>query len=107
MFKLDRAGKETVLHSFSFEDGAYRGAGLFRTHSGWLYGTTQDGGPYGYGSVFKLDRAGNMTVLYSFTGRGDGSGPAGRSLGYNGSLYGTASGGVTGEGVVFNLGPEK
>jgi uncharacterized repeat protein (TIGR03803 family) len=58
------------VHSFSYEDGAYPGAGLFRTQSGCLYGTTTGGGAYGAGNVFKLDRIGNETAVYSFTGGG-------------------------------------
>jgi uncharacterized repeat protein (TIGR03803 family) len=109
VFKLDPTGKETVLHSFDWEDGGYPGAGLFRGPSGGLYGTTTGGGAYGNGNVFKLDQAGNMTVLYSFTGGADGSGPSGRLLRYKDSLYGTAQGGgsPTVSGVVFKLEPSE
>jgi uncharacterized repeat protein (TIGR03803 family) len=45
IFKLDPAGKETVLHSFTGgADGADPWAGLVMDGSGNLYGTTQEGG---------------------------------------------------------------
>jgi uncharacterized repeat protein (TIGR03803 family) len=55
VFKLDAAGKETVLHSFNYTDGAYPGASLIRDAAGNLYGTTWGGGnANGHGAVFKL-----------------------------------------------------
>jgi len=57
---------------------------------GNLYGTTQSGGAYGYGTVFKLDKTGIETVLYSFTGGKDGSEPWGGLVrDAAGNLYGT------------------
>ena len=55
VFKLDTTGKETVLHSFTnTPDGAFPFAGLLKDKAGNLYGTTFNGGAYGYGTVFKL-----------------------------------------------------
>jgi len=60
VFKVDKTGKETVLHSFNFAtDGAQPLAPLVRDHAGNLYGTTSiDGGTacggYGCGTVFKI-----------------------------------------------------
>jgi uncharacterized repeat protein (TIGR03803 family) len=110
VFKLDPAGNETVLYSFTgLSDGGTPETGVVRDSSGDLYGTTLYGG-HGAGVVFKLDAAGRYTVLHSFTGGSDGGYPAaGVVLGPSGTLYGTASDyGVTrngdrGEGVVFEL----
>jgi uncharacterized repeat protein (TIGR03803 family) len=60
IFKLDKAGKLTVLHIFSGADGSFPEAGLLRDSSGSLYGTTVSGPGTGCGSgsgcgtVFKL-----------------------------------------------------
>jgi uncharacterized repeat protein (TIGR03803 family) len=59
-FKLDTAGKLTVLHSFNdAPDGAHPIGGLVLDKAGNLYGTTSDGGDLscgfsGCGTVFKL-----------------------------------------------------
>lgn len=59
VFKIDKSGKETVLHSFTGEnDGGNPWGGLVRDAGGNLYGTTAAGGRYGKvcacGVVFKL-----------------------------------------------------
>src|ERR1039458_1607249 len=75
VFKLDTAGNETVLHSFSGSDGSYPFAGVTLDSEGNLYGTTSRGGAKGYGTVYKVDSTGNESVLYSFTGGTDGGSP--------------------------------
>jgi len=60
VFKLDPAGKLTILHSFNDSpDGAHPIAGLILDKAGNLYGTTSDGGDLncgfsGCGTVFKV-----------------------------------------------------
>jgi len=109
VYKLDTAGQETVLHSFtSGTDGANPLAGVISDSAGNLYGTTYGGGTGGAGVVYKLDTAGQETVLYSFAGGADGSSPwAGVTRDSAGNLYGTTSGGgiggVYGGGVVFKV----
>jgi uncharacterized repeat protein (TIGR03803 family) len=116
VFKVDPAGNETVLYSFTGgADGDSPTAGVIRDSTGNLYGTTQWGGiregsckdPGGCGVVFKLDPGGNETVLYRFTGGADGGYPRGGViLDSAGNLYGTTSaGGINypGPGVVFKL----
>jgi uncharacterized repeat protein (TIGR03803 family) len=106
VFKLDAAGRETVLYSFTGgSDGGYPFAGLIRDSAGNFYGTTNGGGSAGAGVVFKLDAKGNETVLYSFTGGSDGANPyAGLMRDSAGNLYGTtAVGGSASAGVVFKL----
>ncbi len=108
VFRVDTAGTETVLHSFTGQpDGAIPFAGLIRDSAGNLYGTTERGG-IGYGVVFKLDTSGTETVLYSFTGGADGGSPASGVIRDSaGNLYGTTTvGGIGchfGCGVVFKL----
>jgi uncharacterized repeat protein (TIGR03803 family) len=73
VFKLNTAGQETVLYSFTGgADGGGPQAGVIRDSEGNLYGTTVSGGetgiciPSGCGVVYQVDTAGNETVLYSF-----------------------------------------
>jgi uncharacterized repeat protein (TIGR03803 family) len=106
VFKLDTAGTETVLYSFTGRaDGAYPVAGLIQDSAGNLYGTTYEGGASGLGVVFKLDTTGTETVLHTFTGGTDGANPwAGLVRDLAGNLYGTTyDGGASNGGVVFKL----
>ena len=54
IFELTPNGVETVLHDFAggATDGADPSANLIQGSNGKLYGTTQSGGPNGYGTVF-------------------------------------------------------
>ncbi len=109
VYKLDTAGVETVLHSFTAggTDGRYPNAGVIRDSAGNLYGTTYRGGIADWGVIYKLDTAGIETVLYSFTGGADGGLPlAGVIRDSAGNLYGTTIyGGTASQGVVFKLDP--
>ena len=108
VFTVDTTGKETVLYSFTGirGDGEYPSGGLVRDAAGNLYGTTDDGGAYGCGSVFMVDKTGKETVLYSFcSAQNDGTYPgAGLLRDAAGNLYGTtAKGGASNAGTVFKL----
>ena len=88
VFKIDAAGKETVLYSFTGgTDGGLPIASLIRDAKDNLYGTALAGGlaSCSCGVVFKLDQAGKETVLYTFTGGADGSSP------YAGLMWGKAA----------------
>jgi uncharacterized repeat protein (TIGR03803 family) len=116
VFKLDSAGKETVLHAFTGgKDGGSPAGGLVRDREGNLYGTTSTGGEViachdGCGVVFKLDTSGKETVLHEF-GRvsSDGWDPSGGLVQDKaGNLYGTTWSGGTGNcdlgcGTVFRV----
>jgi uncharacterized repeat protein (TIGR03803 family) len=112
VFKINPAGKETLLHSFNpyappYTDGAWPlGGSLVRDSAGNLYGTTSLGGESGFlGTVFKLDPAGGESVLYSFGGAGDGLFPYGSLVrDPAGNLYGvTMQGGAYEGGTVFKI----
>jgi uncharacterized repeat protein (TIGR03803 family) len=109
VFKLDTAGRETVLHNFSGTDGENPFSGVIQDATGNLYGTMRDAIPNGsVGLLYKLDTSGHETVLYNFcsaTNCTDGSTPyAALIRDAAGNLYGTtASGGDNGEGTVFKL----
>ena len=115
VFKLDKNGREKVLHRFAGSDGASPWGGVVRDTAGNLYGTTESGGSAGWGVVFKVDAKGQETVLHSFTGGKDGADPfAPLILDAAGNLYGTTyyggGGGCDdgfgkGCGVVFKVTP--
>jgi uncharacterized repeat protein (TIGR03803 family) len=108
---------ESILLNFhNGTDGGYPMAPLIIDGSGSLYGTTQDSGEFGAGTVFKLAPPATVgapwteTVLYTFGLSGapaDGDQPvAGLVEDANGALYGTTLfGGTAGRGVVFELVP--
>jgi uncharacterized repeat protein (TIGR03803 family) len=103
VYKVDTAGHETVLYSFTGgADGGQPAAGVIRDSAGNLYGTTYYGGAADdWGVVYKLDTTGHETVLYTFTGRADGGWPgAGVIRDSAGNLYGTTS---EEWGVVYKL----
>lgn len=91
VFQIAPNGTETVLHAFSGANDGWNPTGrLIRDAAGNLYGTTQFGGLYGYGTVFQLDSAGNETILHHFRGGSDGANPnAGVVEDSAGDLYGT------------------
>jgi uncharacterized repeat protein (TIGR03803 family) len=102
------APAESVLHAFTYGDGANPQAGLYRDSSGNLFGTASSGGAQGGGVVFKLAPDGtNYNVLHSFIYT-DGAYPlANLAADGSGTLYGTAQqGGAGNGGVVFKLSPD-
>jgi len=106
---------ETVIYRFtSGGDGRQPTGNLIFDSFGNIYGTTQAGGAFGYGSVFKLTRSGGSwseSILYSFTSGDDGNQPSdGVVMDSAGNLYGTTPyGGIDNCqqscGIVFELSP--
>jgi uncharacterized repeat protein (TIGR03803 family) len=77
--------------------------------TGNLYGVALEGGASGYGVVYMLSPNGDLTVLHNFTGgTTDGCYVQGTPImDKNGNLYGTTeSCGVSGDGIVWKLGPK-
>jgi len=122
VFRVTPSGNESVLYgfgkrhiTFTDRDGINPVGGVVLHKDGNLYGTTYEGGAYGYGVVFKLTLTGKATILYSFCSQHnctDGAKPeAGIVFDQKGNLYGTtAEGGAygcggDGCGVVFRLSP--
>jgi len=106
---------ESILYSFgSAPDGNGPTGGLIFDAAGNLYGTTQYGGPYAYGTVFELTPNSNGTwaeqILHNFRGfKTDGRYPrAGLVFDAAGNLYGTTfNGGSTYQyGAVFEMTPK-
>ncbi len=110
VFEINAAGEEKVVHEFTGPavggaDGAYPEGPVTLDGAGNIYGTTENGGSYGYGTVYKVDAAGNETILHSFGARGDGAyATGGLVLDSAGNLYGTTDGGGRyGYGAAFEL----
>lgn len=110
VFKVDKAGKGTVLYKFKgTPDGYNPQALLVKDAGGNLYGTPYIGGANGLGAVFKLDTNGKETILHSLAGPPEGGGDG--AFSYDGvirdaagNLYGvTAAGGAYGAGAVYKL----
>lgn len=98
-----RDGVESVVHSFGQRtgDGCNPEGGLIDV-GGVLYGTTEDGGKFGFGTIFAIER-GVEKVVYDFTGAADGANPVTSLLDMGGTLYGaTEFGGANGNGTVFS-----
>jgi len=97
------------IYSFNSSDGSLPG-GNFVVRGGVLYGTTETGGAFNYGTVYALHPPASPggswteTVLYSFTNGRDGAIPLALTVGPNGVLYGVTGGdGRKTHGSVFEL----
>jgi uncharacterized repeat protein (TIGR03803 family) len=107
------AQTETTIYSFSSSptDGHVPYTGLVQGCDGNFYGTTIEGGDYGFGgdgTVFQISPDGTETPLYFFgIFPTDGVGPDGALVqGSDGNLYGTTSyGGTNSDGTVFRISP--
>jgi uncharacterized repeat protein (TIGR03803 family) len=109
----------TGIYSFCAQgapcnDGSNPYGGLIQGTDGNLYGTTYNGGAYGYGTIFMITLGGELTSLYSFCAGGgscpDGSNPVeGLTQDTNGYFYGTTFGSALGDagsptsGTIFSL----
>ena len=104
VYKLDAAGNETILHSFTnLADGQLPFAPVALDTAGNIYGASQNGAANASGVIFKLDPAGDFKALFTFDYT-DGSNPNGVILDPAGNLFGSTAGGGAGEqGVVFKL----
>ncbi len=120
VYRLKRSGAGWVfdpLFSFDGADGAHAKARVVFGPEGLLYGTTDEGGAHGDGTVFNLGPSPRActtvlcswkeTVLYQFTGGADGAHPLYGDLLFDqaGNIYGTTYSGGTGYGTVYELTP--
>jgi uncharacterized repeat protein (TIGR03803 family) len=103
------AQNEQTLYAFpGGSNGANPGSGnLVSDHAGNLYGTTSEGGLFGFGTVFELAPSNGTwveTVIHNFTGGSDGATPdAGLTRSETGALYGTTVYGGYGYGTVYEM----
>lgn len=102
---------ERVLTTFPVN--SYPNGGLIADRKGALYGVTEFGGKYGFGTVFELRRgASTVDTIYNFRGAPDGEAPIGALISDNqGDFFGTTKSGgntgasIRGKGTVFELMP--
>ncbi len=109
VFRIGPGGSYTNLYSFwgSPNDGSEPLAGLVQGSDSSFYGTTIQGGAYGYGTVFRINPSGSYTNLYSFGNSPDGANPEAPLVqGSDSNFYGTTiQGGAYGYGTVFRISP--
>jgi len=108
VFRIASDGTESVLHSFTGgDDGANPLSDLLMDKRGNIYGTANQGGANGGGTVFEINAAGKFKTLYTFQGgnSGDGQNPAGDLyMDKQGTLYSTTiNGGANASGTIFKL----
>jgi uncharacterized repeat protein (TIGR03803 family) len=69
VFQITPSGTETVLYSFAFGNGSTDGsdphAALIQASNGGFYGTSEDGGANGAGTVFELTTAWSNGVRHA------------------------------------------
>lgn len=100
----------TILYNFTGgADGSFPDPiPLVLGKDGLLYGITNTGGAYGWGTAFSCTLSGQLTTLYSFDENSiDGGGnPNAVTQAKDGNLYGTTyGGGPLGSGTVFEITP--
>ncbi len=96
----------TTLVNFNNTNGAYPAAGMAEDSNGNLFGTTNNGGASGDGTLFEVATGTNtLTTVVSFNGGNSGDGPnAGVIEDSSGNLFGTTYvGGAYGYGTVFEV----
>jgi len=121
VFSITTNGTLTTLYAFGtvtdangdLLDGANPYAGLVQGSDGNLYGTTENGGTNGWGTVFNISTNGTLTTLYAFGmvtdaygNPVDGANPiSGLAQGKDGDFYGTTEygGNTNGYGTVFKI----
>lgn len=110
VFKMTPGGAVTTIALFNNTNGLRPECGLVQGGDGNFYGTTREGGKFGYGTVFRITTNGTLTTLVSFDNT-NGSGPqAALVQGSDSNLYGTTgyggnlslNGGI-GYGTVFKV----
>jgi len=112
VFKVTTSETVAVVYNFCSQiyctDGSNPMTTVLQATDGNFYGTTHQGGTYGYGTVFEITPSGALTTLHTFEFT-DGALPsAGLVQATDGNLYGTTWGGgdpYHGSGTLFRISP--
>jgi len=114
LLSIDAAAvNETVIYNFTGGgNGSYPATSLVSDAAGNIYGSTEQGGASGNGTIFELvktKKTWTYKQLYSFTGNTDGALPSTPlALDSDGNLYGVIStGGDYYKGNVYQLSPSQ
>jgi uncharacterized repeat protein (TIGR03803 family) len=108
IYKYAPGGSFEILYAFNGRrHGEAPVGGLIMDAAGNLYGMTDIGGKFDWGTVFKIAPNKKLTVLHSFDVHSEGAEPSGPLLlDSGGNLYGTtAQIGLHGGGALFKLAP--
>jgi uncharacterized repeat protein (TIGR03803 family) len=93
-----------VIGNFDPANNGQYPSGLVQGSDGNFYGTTNQGGSSGNGTVFKVTPTGILTALVSFTGANGANPQAAMVQGSDGNFYGTTQqGGSSNDGTVFRM----
>ncbi len=111
IFRITPSGIMNTLHSFDppvnsgvNSDGFLCYSELVEGKDGAFYGTTIQGGDYGWGTAFRVTPAGAFSTLCSFDATNGCQPYGGLLLAKDGNFYGTADFGGTGNaGTIFQL----
>lgn len=115
VFRMTPAGTLETLVEFDGGGTSNKGtlptAGLLQGTDGNFYGTTREGGAFGWGTVFRMTPAGDLTTLVSFTLNEESNKGAyphsGLIRGSDGNFYGTTlAGGSSVAGTIFRMTPD-
>lgn len=107
IFKVDIAGKFTVIHRFERESTGMRPYTVTLDGAGNLYGSSNGGHTncgLGCGIVFKIDLSGKYSIVHAFSGK-DGAGPGALLFDdKTGTMYSvTKQGGSSNWGTIFQI----
>jgi uncharacterized repeat protein (TIGR03803 family) len=115
VFKITPGRVLTTIYSFCAQtnctDGSFPYAGLVQATNGNFYGTTEEGGLYGWGTIFEITTSGKLSTLFNFDNGIDGGYPYGTLVqATHGNFYGaTTYGGANpcshGCGTIFKMTP--
>ena len=115
VFKIGLKGKFATLYTFcpgsNCSDGIDPTAGVIQGTDGNFFGTTQLGGPDGWGNVYRLTAKGKLSSVYGVNDTDGASIAAGVVQASNGLLYGGSTEGGSsscseGCGVIFDASPK-
>jgi uncharacterized repeat protein (TIGR03803 family) len=106
VFEITSSGALTTRYSFTGgNDGGNPWGGLVQAADGNLYGTTQDAGAYGFGTVFQIAPTGLLNTVAQFDSYIGAYPSAALVQATDGNLFGTTlEGGLNNDGVVYRLG---